>query len=116
MAERKHELTAARNSKALPRDLVISWVKKASDSVTRNIIVRQFEACDITTTEMNKIHYTYAQNDHTGAREAILQWQQESHDVSSQSNDEQGSARETVQIWKTNMIMVLTKWLMLFSV
>lgn len=44
---------------------------------------------------MNKIHYTYAQNDHTGAREAILPWQQEPHDVSSQSNDEQGSARDS---------------------
>lgn len=40
--------------------------------VTSDIIVRSFEACGITTTSAKITHYTYAQN-HTGAREAILQ-------------------------------------------
>jgi hypothetical protein len=74
MAEGDHERTAAGNLRAPPRDLIVSWVKQAWATVTPEVIQRSFEACGITTDDVNLIHCTKEGGEATEARTALAQW------------------------------------------
>ena len=58
MAEGEQERTPAGNMRAPSKPLMVQWVVGAWEAITKETIVRSFEACGITTSDPDRIHCT----------------------------------------------------------
>ena len=58
MAEGEQERTPAGNMRAPSKPLMVQWVVRAWEAITKETIVRSFEACGITTSDPDRIHCT----------------------------------------------------------
>ena len=58
MAEGERERTPAGNMRAPSKPLMVQWVVCALEAITKETIVRSFEACGITTSDPDRIHCT----------------------------------------------------------
>ena len=56
MAEGERERTPAGNMRAPSKPLMVQWVVRVWEAITKETIVRSFEACGITTSDPDRMH------------------------------------------------------------
>ena len=74
LAEDQHTYTAAVNMRAPGKDKVVAMVKEAWNAVTIDNIIHSFDACGITTHDVNVITCTKPNGMASAARASLLDW------------------------------------------
>ncbi len=73
-----------------PKDTVVAMVKEAWNAVTREAIVSSFDACGLTTNDVDVIHCTKVGGLASAARDDLLSWQPNQAD----NSEDKGQATE----------------------